>query len=123
MPAAFVVAPHGLTLLPTRHALTIGEAELHTWCALDAIGIPAAASEDARVATTCGWCEQPLTIAVAAGTPIDDGRDAVLWLPTGPRDNLHSSSAPHLERWHAQAGQPAGRVLTLAETAELGRQS
>jgi alkylmercury lyase len=127
-----VVGSHGLTLVPTRHALTIDEAELHTWCAFDAVGIPAAAGEDARVATRCGWCERPLAVAIAAGVPVDDGSRVVLWLPTGPCDDLrrqfcaHANlfcDREHLDRWLAQADEPSGRVLTLAETAELGRQS
>ena len=89
-----VVGAHGLTLLPTRHTLTIGNAELYTWCALDAIGIPAAAAEDARVVTTCGWCEQTLTITVVAGTPADDGAGVVLWLPIEPYDNLREQFCP-----------------------------
>jgi catechol 2,3-dioxygenase-like lactoylglutathione lyase family enzyme len=29
----------------------------------------------------------------------------------------------HLDRWHDEAGRPVGRVLTLAEAAQLGRQT
>src|SRR5437667_11720398 len=38
-----VVGAHGLTRSPSPHSLTMGGTGLHTWCALDAIGIPAAA--------------------------------------------------------------------------------
>ena len=126
-----VVGAHGLTLVPTRHTLTTEEAELHTWCALDAIGIPAAAGANARVTTTCGWCERLLTVTVIDGAP-GDGDGIVLWLPTEPCANLRQQfcslanlfcTPEHLQRWRDQVDQPVGRVLTLAETAELGRQS
>ena len=126
-----VVGAHGLTLVPTRHTMNVGGAELHTWCALDAIGIPASADNDAQVTTSCGWCEQPIAVAMLGGEPADEG-SIVLWLPTGPCDNLRQQFCPnanlfcsreHLERWRAQAEHPDGRVLTVSETAELGRQS
>ena len=129
--AGVVVGAHGLTLLPTRHTLTMSGRDLHTWCALDAIGIPAAAGDDALVATSCGWCDQPITVSVSAGRPLDRGHQ-VLWLPTAPCPNVREQFCPHanlfcrrrhLKRWRKAAGRPEGHVLTLDAVAELGRQT
>ena len=126
-----VVGAHGITLLPTPHTFTAGEAPVHTWCALDAIGIPAAGGDDATVTTSCGHCGERITVTITAGEPINGG-DVVLWLPTAPCDNLRQQFCPHanlfcnqqhLGQWHEQAGEPEGRALTLAETAAIGRQS
>jgi alkylmercury lyase len=56
-PTGAITGAHGLTLAPTRHHLVLAGVDLHTWCALDAIGIPAAVDTDAEIATRCGWCD------------------------------------------------------------------
>ena len=127
-----VVGSLGLTLSTTKHTLDIEGTELHTWCALDALGIPAASSASGRVTTSCGWCGRTLTVNVEAGVPHAEGR-TVLWLPTGPCEddlreqfcsmaNLFCDSA-HLELWRGGAGHPPGEALTVLEAADLGRQS
>lgn len=126
-----IVGARGLTLRPTVHELVLERVQLHTWCALDAIGIPAALQADATVTTRCGWCEQPLHVRVAAGRPTDQD-NVVLWLPETTCDNVRQQFCPdanlfcdreHLQRWHTytDAGVRVGRVLTPAETAQLGR--
>ena len=126
-----VVGAHGITLLSTPHTLAVDGRVLHTWCALDAIGIPAASGEDAHVTTSCGWCRRSLVVDVVEGEPRGD-HGLVLWLPTGPCDNLRQEFCPHanlfcnrehLDTWRKQAGAPNGRTLTLDQTAELGRQT
>ena len=126
-----VIGSHGITLLPTQHTFAIGAATMQTWCALDAVGIPAASGDDATVTTNCGHCGERITVTLAAGEPANGG-GVVLWLPTAPCDNLRQQFCPHanlfcnrhhLEQWHRRAGEPEGQALTLAETAEIGRQS
>ena len=46
-----VVAAGGLSLAPTAHQLHLDGVDLWTWCAFDAIGIPAALGVDATVHT------------------------------------------------------------------------
>jgi hypothetical protein len=128
-PTDAIVGGHGLTLTPTRHHLVLDGIALHTWCALDAIGIPAALDTDAEITTPCGWCDRPLTLTVHTGTP-EPAADMVLWLPRDPCTNVRQQFCPHanlhcdrdhLDRWRARAGEPSGDVLTVADATSLGR--
>jgi Alkylmercury lyase/Bacterial regulatory proteins, gntR family len=128
-PTGDVIGAHGLTLTPTRHRLVLDHIALHTWCALDVIGIPAALDTNAEIATHCGSCDQPLTLTMSAGTP-DPAADLALWLPQEPCTNVRQQFCPdanlfcdhdHLDRWRARAGQPKGDVLPVAKAAALGR--
>ncbi|TAK32654.1 MAG: hypothetical protein EPO21_15005 [Chloroflexota bacterium] len=62
-----VVGSWGLSLLPMVHRLRIAGRDLYTWCAEDAIGIPAALDEDATISSRCFQCGEPLTIEICAG--------------------------------------------------------
>ncbi len=128
-PDGTIVGAHGLTLLPTPHQLVLDGVELHTWCALDAIGIPAGLDLDAEVSTRCGWCQRPLRVRVDAGVPSAE-QAAVVWWPTSPCVNVRAEFCPlanlfcdreHLESWHRGVGATAGEVLDLLQAAELGR--
>ncbi len=122
-----IVGAHGLTRSPTRHTLGIGGRTLHTWCALDAVGIPVALGVTATAATTCPTCGKPLAVRVDRGHP-HANNDVALWLPTGPgnhtRDDFCANanlfcSPDHLNTWRRQAGAPTGRVVTLDKIAPL----
>lgn len=125
-----VIGAHGLTTRVTRHRLTLDGVTIHTWCAVDVIGIPASLAADALAHTSCRWCDQPVEITFRQGEPITD-TPAVVWLPEQPTcSNVVQEFCPeanlfcdraHLEAWRRDAGEPAGRVLSIAETAELGR--
>lgn len=124
-----IIGAYGLTLRPTVHELLLDGVELHTWCALDAIGIPAGLNGDATVVTRCRWCGRRLHVDLIAGRPVE-GHAVVLWLPDTACGNVRQQFCPdanlfcdddHVQRWHDDAGRPTGRSLTLAETAELGR--
>ncbi len=128
-PDGAVVGVHGLTLLTTRHRLVLDGVALHTWCALDAIGIPAALDVDAEITTECGWCRRILRLRIHAGVAGEDA-GAVLWLPTSPCANVRAEFCPlanlfcntaHLAAW--QRGSDAtGEILTVEEAVALGRQ-
>jgi hypothetical protein len=62
-----VVAAYGLSLQPTPHVLELGAVRLYTWCALDAVGIPAGLQEDAAVRGQCFHCQQELRVRYDAG--------------------------------------------------------
>jgi alkylmercury lyase len=106
--AGSVVGSLGLTLSTTKHTLEVDGTELHTWCALDALGIPVASAASGRVITSCGWCGRSLTVAIEAGVPEENDQMA-LWLPTGPCDNDMREQfcsvanlfceSDHLEQW------------------------
>ena len=71
----------GLSLRPTGHRLQLGGRELYTWCAVDAVGIPAALEADAWIDSRCAECGRPLGIDVVHGVPSAVSGQAVrLWV-------------------------------------------
>ena len=79
-----VVGSWGLSSVPTDHRLRIRGRALYTWCALDAVGIPAALGEDARIASRCHQCGVPVNIEMAAGQMAHAvPSDVRLWVTVG----------------------------------------
>jgi alkylmercury lyase len=62
-----VVGSWGLSAVPTDHRLRIQGRDLYTWCALDAVGIPAGLGEDASIASYCHLCGAPVNVEMVAG--------------------------------------------------------
>lgn len=62
-----VVGSHGLSLEPTPHRLNFNGRNLYTWCAADAIGIPAAMELDAKIVSSCAFCKDPVNIEFTKG--------------------------------------------------------
>lgn len=62
-----VVGSWGLSSVPTDHRLRIRGRELYTWCAEDAVGIPAGLGEDASIVSHCRLCGVPVSIEMVAG--------------------------------------------------------
>ena len=125
-----LVGIDGLSVRPTQHRMRLGNDALFTWCAADAIGIPAALGEDALVFTGCPHCSTEIVVAIDAGVP-DGHEDIVLWLPTASCSHVVTQFCPevnffcdraHLDSWRSQAGEPVGETLSADEAAELGRQ-
>jgi hypothetical protein len=129
-----VVAAHGLSLVPARqHRLTLRGRHFWTWCAIDAVGIPAGLEEDATVETTCVQCGTEVHLelsgreVVAATHP-----DARIWEAArlegrgqaGPPQcalmNLFCS-AEHLRAWHDVNANEQGSERDLKEIAAIGR--
>jgi len=80
-----VLGSAGLTLAGAPHALEIGGYPFRTWCAFDAIGIPAAVGVDARVQASCAVCDRPIAVEVVGGQPALHAA-ARLWLSAGGPD-------------------------------------
>jgi alkylmercury lyase-like protein len=76
----YLIAVHGLCRRPTPHRIEHEEGAVNTWCALDAIGIPAALGIHAHASTRCPTCQAPLAVSIAAGEP-QPLPGAVLWYP------------------------------------------
>ncbi|MGQ0826536.1 MAG: organomercurial lyase [Actinomycetota bacterium] len=126
-----VVGIHGLTIRPTRHRIVHAGRSYYTWCALDAVGVPAALGIDAVAITDCPSCRAELHVALDGGVPRPQP-SLVLWLPAGPCEHLMNDfcalanlfcSRQHLAAWHRTTGAPSGRELSLAAVAEIGRSS
>ena len=119
----------GVTTRSTRHAIVGTGGRHQTWCAFDAVAIPAAFGWTATAVTTCGWCGADLRVPIAGGVP--DG-DAWGWLPPGDcehvlRDfcaaaDLYCDRA-HLDAWRAAAGDPPGEPFPVSALADLGREA
>lgn len=78
---AAVVGSHGLSLIPTDHRLSINGQNLFTWCAADAVGIPAGLGVDAKVISKCFQCNAPVEIDIAGGEIIySSQQDARIWV-------------------------------------------
>jgi alkylmercury lyase len=128
--AGGIVGSAGLSLVPARHRLRLEENEFHTWCAIDAVGIPAALGVDAAAATACPTCGRPIEVEFRQGRA-PENRELRAWLPRQdcctsvvdelcPDMNLFCTEA-HLEQWRRRTGNPVGTALSLEETEELGR--
>jgi hypothetical protein len=128
-PDGHVVGAHGLTQRATEHVIISAERIWHTWCALDAIGIPVALNLTAEVRTRCPTCAATIVLVVRDRAPVATEATPVLWHPGGPCTNVMADfcataslfcNANHLEQWHAQAGEPPGQALTISEAADEG---
>lgn len=119
-----------LSTRPTQHRMEFRGRQLFTWCAADAVGIPAALEEDVEVTTVCPHCRSDIIVSMRRGVPEGDEETRVvvahLWVlardePVCPEVNLFCSP-DHLEQWRASRDAVEGQVLTVDETADLGRQ-
>jgi alkylmercury lyase len=125
-----VVAAAGLSVVPAAHRLRLDGVESWTWCAFDAIGIPAALGVDAVAITRCPVCATVLEIVLPQGEPPADS-PMLGWLPDRPCENVQADFCPeanlfcgrdHLERWRSEADGPVGGAYSLAGLAARGRQ-
>lgn len=124
-----LIAVHGLSQRPTPHQIEHDDAVINTWCALDAIGIPAALEIDAWARTKCPACQRLLAVRLSTGNP-QPLPGAVLWYPEVACGHLIEDfcsgaklfcTIEHLE--HLAGGSPGvGTVMTIDEVAEVGRE-
>lgn len=121
-----LVGIHGLTSRATRHRIVEGSHAHWTWCAFDAIGIPAALGLNAAAHTDCPTCGDPLTIEFTDGAPTTER--PVLWLPAPASENLLAEfcasadlycSVEHL-RQRIDPSRVPGQVHSLSEAVALG---
>ena len=117
----------GLTVRSSRHSIVISGKELHTWCAFDVVGIPAALGLDTTGSTECPTCGTEIELMMRGGEVVDSG--AIGWWPSasgGPVIEAFCPSASifcnrsHLEEWRVTTGAE-GAPRTLMELAEAGR--
>lgn len=125
-----VIGIAGLTLESTKHQLDFDGQFLHTWCAIDAVGIPAALSLDAHITTACEYCGASLAVDIHHGEPPSNS-PLRGWIPPTACDNVRVEVCPfanlfcsedHLNEWLVSAGNPQGQPADLARYAQLGRQ-
>lgn len=109
---------HGLVSRSTVHEH--GDGVAHTWCALDAIGIPAALAIDAVAVTVCPACGATLRVVIRHGVPEDDG-GLRLWLPGGECTHLVEDFCGHANLYcdagHLAAAMPVGMPGSRSRSA------
>ena len=131
-PDGRLLAVHGLSRRLTRHRIEHRGGGVNTWCALDAIGIPAALGIDARAITTCPSCDRELIVTLVSGRPVPLAA-AVLWYPesTGAWEHLVDQfcsganlfcNLDHLQDRMGTEGA-GGAIMTVEEVAEIGREA
>lgn len=123
----------GVSLLPTRHQVQVGEQELFVWCALDTLMLPAILGRTARVISTCPVTGKAirLTVTPESISDLSEARAVVSARLPGEETAIcnvqedlcndgfffvsHEVAAtwPHLH--------PQAVLLTVEEAAELGR--
>jgi alkylmercury lyase len=123
-----IVGADGVTVRTTPHRLVFRDREVQTWCAFDAVGIPAAFGIDAVAHTACPTCGEALHIVLPNGEA-PGGSPVVGWWPHAPQGPVNETFCPtaslfcsraHLDTWLATANAP-GEVLPLIELADRGR--
>ena len=129
-----IVAAHGLSLVPARqHRLTMRGRRFWTWCAIDAVGIPAGLDEHALVETTCQQCGTDVQLELHGATVVQASHpDARIWDAArlqgrgtaGPPHcalmNLFCSDE-HLRAWRETHPNEQDEERDLAQVGALGR--
>lgn len=123
-----IVGIHGLTLRRSPHRILEEADDHHTWCAFDAVGIPAALERDAEVVTTCRGCGVQVSVLIEGGEPVDNAGRA-LWMPAVTGTNVIEAfcayanlycSDDHLRRHISEFAQ--GEAIPVGRAADLGRE-
>ncbi len=117
----------GLTIRNSGHTIWMSGSELHTWCAFDIVGIPAALGLDATGSTHCPTCLTEIKLEVLKGEVVES--EVAGWWPAlsgGPVVEAFCPSTSifcnlnHLEAWRSATGA-RGTPRTLTELAQAGR--
>lgn len=69
----------GLSLTETSHRLILDGRERYAFCAVDAVGIPAALGAEATIESRCRHCDAPLRVTVKDGAVAGDPPGIVIW--------------------------------------------
>lgn len=83
-----ITGARGLSLAETKHRLQLGGHQLYTFCAVDAVGIPAALEVDAVVQSRCHQCGALLELMLTKGRVARAPQGVMIW--AGERDPSRS---------------------------------
>lgn len=126
----FVTGSHGMSILPSDHRVIFDIGERFVWCAVDAVGIPAAMRIDAQVESRCFHCSEPVGLTIRRGEPQAPASEILrIGLGTaGCTGKVIEDVCPmlnffcgqeHAERWAEGVG--GANVITIQQAAEIGR--
>jgi alkylmercury lyase len=123
----------GVSLVPTRHQVHVGEQELFVWCALDTLMLPAILGRTARVISTCPVTGKAirLTVTPESISDLSEARAVVSVRLPGEETALCNVQEDlcndgHFFVSHSVAStwpslHPKAVLLSVEEAAELGR--
>lgn len=74
-----ITGARGLSLGETSHRLIIGGHQRYAFCAVDAVGIPAALEANAMIESHCHHCRRPLRLTLTDGVVTEAPRGTVIW--------------------------------------------
>ena len=128
-----IIGYWGLTIVPTRHRMRVGERDLYGWCAWDTLFLPALLGVRAEVHSICLATGAPVQLnvgpdALEAPVPADLALSFVLPDASAMRRDVVASFCAHVHFFHSAEAAAAFRalpssafVLTLGEAFEAGR--
>lgn len=76
---AQIVGARGLSLTETPHRLLLAGQPRYAFCAVDAVGIPAALGSSARIDSHCHHCQAPLRLTLKDGAIVEAPWEMVIW--------------------------------------------
>ena len=115
------------------HTIVLGNHELQSLCAVDALGTGVMFGADVKVHSSCPVCGGPVNVSTSdRGTSIGEvsPTDAVVWYECSYGESAASSCCPsiaffcsrdHLQVWLAQNPDANGMHLAVDEALEVGR--
>jgi len=74
-----ITGARGISLAETPHHLVLDGRQRYAFCAVDAVGIPAALGISSRVESHCYHCKTPLSVTLVAGAVVDALESMVIW--------------------------------------------
>jgi len=123
--AAAITGYAGLSVVPAPHALDVAGVRLWTWCALDAVAIPAAFGLSARVRSAARNTERPFAIDVRDGVVQDaDPVLSLLLVPPDQEGTMYGGTCTHIAFYDAPLPVPptGGCFISVTTAARWGRQ-
>jgi hypothetical protein len=113
----------GLSVVESRHILEMRGRRYWVWCAMDAVGIPAALGEDAGIASATADTGEAVRITIEQGRlQHASPADLVISLVSPSLDrSLHGTCCSRIGFYRdAQAVSADAAALTIPETMSLG---
>jgi len=74
-----ITGARGLSLVETPHRLILDGRQRYAFCAVDAVGIPAALGTAARIESHCHQCRAPLRLTLKDGVIVEVPEGMVIW--------------------------------------------
>jgi len=128
----------GLSLSPTPHQLHLGKQRFYTWCALDALAIPAILGREGTVVSHCPATGKAIHVQVSPERLLDLEPSSTVVSAVIPEDEASARAAAcdpraalcHHGHFFASRGaaarwpslHPGAVILPAEEAAELGRE-